>query len=267
MVIYSPSAREIILANFEANWKENRRSWAAHPMYTIRDDDTFFWAESKQHPSLNCVIYAKLTAANAHIKIQEAINHFAKVSTPFKWTISPSSSPSDLSERLQQHGFTYSGSTPGMAMTLPKEEISIDYPAGVTIKEVTNQNRFRHWKHVLYNHREGEPLHRDITYMYQVAGAFHPGKRQFVGYWNHIPVAITSLLLAHGVAGIYSVITLEDARRNGIGTAMTQFALRAAQQSGYDTAILQASKAGINIYQSIGFKIIYRFVSMGMIFT
>jgi GNAT superfamily N-acetyltransferase len=259
MVIYSPSSRETILANFEANWKENRRSWAAHPMFTIRDDDTFFWVQSSLHPSLNGVIYAKLTAANADAKIQEAINHFAKVGTPFKWTISPSSSPSDLSERLQQHGFTYSGSVPGMAMTLPKEEISIDYPPDVTIKEVTNQNRFRHWKHVLYNHREGEPLQRDITYKYQVAGAFHPGKHQFVGYWQHKPVAITSLLLSHKVAGIYSVITLPDVRRKGIGTAMTQFALREAQHAGYSIAILQASQAGINIYFRCGFHTVYEF--------
>lgn len=260
MVIYSPSARETILANFEANWKENRRSWAAHPMFTIRDDDTFFWAESKLHPSLNSVIYANLTPANADAKIQEAISHFANIGAPFKWTISPSSSPSDLSERLQQRGFTYSGSIPGMAMTLPNEELSIDYPSDVTIKEITNQNRFRHWKHVLYNHREGEPLQRDITYQYQVAGAFHPGKRQFVGYWNHRPVAITSLLLAHGVAGIYSVITLANARRKGIGTAMTQFALHEAQHGGYKIAVLQASKAGFNIYRTVGFSSIYNFI-------
>jgi len=133
------------------------------------------------------------------------------------------------------------------------------YSPGVTIKEVTNQTRFRHWKSALHNHREGEPLQRDITYKYQAAGAFHPGKHQFVGYREHKPVAITSLLLAQGVAGIYSVITLGEARRKGIGTAMTQFALREAQHAGYTTAILQASNAGINIYRRICFNVLYYF--------
>jgi GNAT superfamily N-acetyltransferase len=77
---------------------------------------------------------------------------------------------------------------------------------------------------------------------------------RYLALWQKTPVAISALYLDAGVAGIYFVATLPEARGQGIGTHVTQTALEEAQRLGYQVAILQASAMGKNVYQRLGFQ-------------
>ena len=57
-----------------------------------------------------------------------------------------------------------------------------------------------------------------------------------------------------GVAGIYNVTTLEQARGKGIGTAITLAPLNEAKNLGYQIGILQSSDMALNMYKQMGFK-------------
>ena len=72
-------------------------------------------------------------------------------------------------------------------------------------------------------------------------------------------MAIASLLLHAGVAGIYGVATLPEARRQGIGAAMTRHVLQEAFVRDYRVAVLSPTQMGLNIYQQIGFTTMCRF--------
>jgi GNAT superfamily N-acetyltransferase len=83
--------------------------------------------------------------------------------------------------------------------------------------------------------------------------------RRYLGYQNDIPVASSELVFDAGVAGIYAVTTLPEARRQGFGASMTAFPLYEAQRNGYKLGTLQASSMGHPVYVKLGFEDVYNF--------
>ncbi len=98
----------------------------------------------------------------------------------------------------------------------------------------------------------------------------------FTGYTNHAgllaenvvaflalldgePVGIAMTMVSHGVAGIYWVGNLEQARGKGIGRAVTVAATKAGFDLGADIASLQASPMGENLYLRMGFETIFSY--------
>lgn len=93
----------------------------------------------------------------------------------------------------------------------------------------------------------------------------------FAGYKNHAgllaenvvaflalldgePVGIAMTMVSHGVAGIYWVGSLEQARGKGIGRAVTAAATNAGFDLGANVASLQASPMGKPIYEAMGYE-------------
>lgn len=73
------------------------------------------------------------------------------------------------------------------------------------------------------------------------------------------PVGIAMTIVSHGVAGIYWVGTLAEARSKGIGEAVTTAAVNAGFDLGGEIASLQASPMGEPVYRRMGFETIYRY--------
>ena len=64
-------------------------------------------------------------------------------------------------------------------------------------------------------------------------------------------------IVSHGVAGIYWVGSLAEARGRGLGRAVTAAATNAGFDLGADVASLQASPMGEPVYRAMGFETIY----------
>jgi GNAT superfamily N-acetyltransferase len=67
-------------------------------------------------------------------------------------------------------------------------------------------------------------------------------------------VATASIYLGAGVAGAYFVMTVPEARRRGIGGAITLAALQDARDTGVRYGVLGSSPAGRAVYARLGFR-------------
>jgi ribosomal protein S18 acetylase RimI-like enzyme len=76
----------------------------------------------------------------------------------------------------------------------------------------------------------------------------------FVAYLDGAPASCAMTLVSHGVAGVFYVATVENARRRGLGDALTRMAARAGFALGARAAWLGASEMGADLYRRIGFS-------------
>lgn len=80
-----------------------------------------------------------------------------------------------------------------------------------------------------------------------------------LAYLDGRPVSIAMTILSHGVAGIYWVGSLEEARGRGLGRAVTAAAVNAGFDLGAELASLQASPMGESLYAAMGFETIFSY--------
>jgi GNAT superfamily N-acetyltransferase len=74
------------------------------------------------------------------------------------------------------------------------------------------------------------------------------------------PVGISVAVQTGASGGIYSVATLDKARRRGVGSAVTWAAIDAIRGWGCTAAVLQSSEMGYSVYRAMGFEEVTRYV-------
>lgn len=82
----------------------------------------------------------------------------------------------------------------------------------------------------------------------------------FVGYLDGSPVATSVAVSSARVGGVVNVLTQEEARGRGVGTALTWSAVQAGAARGHDTVALQATPLGLPVYRAMGFRTVTEYV-------
>ena len=162
----------------------------------------------------------------------------------------------DLGEYLEEHGFALDEAGPGMAVELANLKESLPAPTGFSIQLAEDDVAWQDWSRAMAAGFEA-PATADY-----VVKAWHDLLSQadpettlaYTGWLNHRPVATSLLFLAAGVAGIYAVATIPEARRKGIGALISQYPLMRARAMGYKVGVLQSSEMGLGVYRSLGFQ-------------
>lgn len=217
-----------------------------------RDDGTVRWTIGGSPIDYhNAVVAADLSAAEADRVIAESLRELKNRGVPGCWHVGPSMRPADLGRRLLGGGFTHGGSEPGMAVKLSELLRPAAVP-GFEIARVDTEDALETWAATLgRGFGEGPKEAQWVAEVYRRLGLADPW-RHYLGSLDGEPVATITVFLAAGAAGVYFVMTVPEARRRGIGAAITYAALR--QADGVEYAVLGSSAAGRSVYAGLGFR-------------
>ena len=240
-------------ANMVAFWSAYGRASGSILQATA---DVVWFYTGLQVPLFNAVMSVRLSPDRVKTTVDSVQAKIAELGAPALWWIGPQAQPEHLGSLLEQLGLQRSGEVPGMAIDLALLGDQPEMLAGFTIQKVRGMELQSLWAKI---------VSRGTGYSDTVADAVarleatltdpqYQAQQRYIGLLNGVPVATSALVLDSGVAGIYAVATLPEARRQGIGRIMTVVPLLEARQLGYKVGILQASAMGYPVYQKIGFK-------------
>ena len=213
------------------------------------------WHTPVQYPWFNGVLSSQPPSQPDEAFVEDTIQYFrAKNVRAFTWWMEPHLSRPDWEPLLSQHGFGFSDNTPGMAADLQELNESAQTVDGLEVRVVADDEALRAWAHI-FTLGYGMPSDWGPA-IYNLAVRLGLGFpiRNYLGYWKSKLVATSCLFFGAGVAGIYSVSTLPEARGKGIGTSVTLEPLRKARELGYRIGVLQSSEMGYNVYKNLGFR-------------
>jgi ribosomal protein S18 acetylase RimI-like enzyme len=239
----------------EANLAEHYAYLGHAPGAELADEGDLLWViTGVMSATQNGVVRARLghlTPAALGARIDQVLRRFRDRRVYMSWWVGPATEPPEIGAHLEAHGMP-AGRVPGMAADL----VTLNEPPaapGLAVVPVTDEAALWRWVGV-HGHDFSEADRRAHIELYAGLGLSHRLPwRHDVGRRDGKPVGASSLFLGGGAAGIYNVATVPEARRQGIGTAMTLAPLRQARAEGYRVGVLQSSAAGASVYRRLGF--------------
>jgi len=223
-----------------------------------RDDPRIHWVIGGSPLAYhNCVVRADLGPEEADAAIAASLAAMQAHGVRGSWHVGPSMRPADPGERLLAHGFAHAGDEPGMAVALSQLREDVPAPEGLAIERVRGEDGLALWARTLAatGFGEGDVEADWVTAMYARIGLGDDVPwRHYVGRLDGRPVATATLYLGAGVAGVYFISTMPDARRRGIGATLTLAGLREARALGMRVGVLGASALGHPLYRRLGFE-------------
>jgi GNAT superfamily N-acetyltransferase len=247
------SAPSLVTA-IEVNLFEFFKLFEKWPRAEVRDRPDILWTITDiPFPMFNSVFRAHLSNPDAAIKA--AIARCRRRNVPMMWWTSPSTQPAELGIALEASGFNGEEVT-GMAVNLRSLPGEVPIPPGLIIRRAVGVETVKKWCRVLCAGFEmpdfvGEAF---LDLFRSMDPDSQSTVRHYVGWLNNRLVSTSLVFLGAGVAGIYCVATISEARKRGIGSAMTLTPLHEARALGYRAGILHSSRMGVNVYHGLGFR-------------
>jgi GNAT superfamily N-acetyltransferase len=225
----------------------------------------FRWTTPIPHANYNGVVASSGPSDRASGHAASIVEFFRARGTPSViWWIDADVEPDAWAPALLPLGFARGPDLPGMAVelaALPGEPGDAD-ASGAMVRRVDGHAERRNWARTFpvgYGLRpEWAGAFFDVYASLDDRGGPARPLRSYVGYEEGVPVATSTLFLGAGVAGIYDVATIPEARGRGHGTAVTLAPLREARSLGYRIGILHASPMGHPMYERLGFRDVCR---------
>jgi hypothetical protein len=205
---------------------------------------------------MNLVVSTQWPSEAADELIESALAHFRSLNiSRLSWLAEEGVPAIEIRKHLVAHGLTFEESfATEMAADLMALPDNLPMPAGLKIMPVEDGETLLKWIHVASIGFDYPEELENIWYDFFVETVFDLPFRSYLALLNGQPVGTSQLFLSAGVAGIYNVTCVPEARCQGIGAAITLAPLRDVCAMGYRIGILQASQLGYKLYRRLGFQ-------------
>ena len=235
-----------------ANWATFYRHLATAQGVELREGKHLSWVLTGIPDAfLNAVFRTDLPADDPGEVIDEALDQFRDRRVEALDWLAPGP---EVGRLLVARGLAAAEGATAMAADLATVPGDVPRPDGLTIEAVDDRATFATWIRLMRIGfgipERAEPRLLDLF----AAVGTAPQVRAYLAFLDGRPVATSQLFVGAGVAGIYNVTCLPEARGRGIGTAITLAPLLEARRRGYEMAVLQASDLGRPVYRRLGFR-------------
>lgn len=216
-----------------------------------------FGAGGPSHPVISNAAFRRDDGVEAGEFIARAKDFFSARKRGFSiWVRGDQAVDRDLAAAASEAGFELVYEMPEMVLASPVEERPL--PAGAELRQLSAAKQADdYWKVAAASYTSiGFPPEVFSGYSNH-DGLLADNVAAFIAYLDGTPVSIAMTIVSHGVAGIYWVGSLEQARGKGLGRAVTAAATNAGFELGTEAASLQASPMGKPIYEAMGYETLF----------
>lgn len=222
------------------------------------DEEIVRFETPVRHLPYNGVVRTRLPdGAAADTAIAQVVRRHRRRDADLWWIVHPSATPADLGERLTAVGLRPVEQMNFMAMDLAAWQAPRAASGGVEFRIAEDPEDIRAYSKLTFSYWEIPPdeqaavaeLHEAI-----LPGAF-PGHR-YLATLDGRPVAKAYLSFAGppGVAAIYGMSVLPEARGHGIAVGLSAAMMTRAKQDGCTHAVLHATDMAVGVYDRVGFS-------------
>ena len=241
----------------QANWEAYHYCLAQSPNVELSIGRYLTWliTDLPDH-FMNLVVCTQLPSNGVDEIVDNALAQFRSMKIQrLSWLVREGTQTIELHNALLASGLTFRESfATEMAVDLSLLPETLSTGQGLKIIAIENEYTLKQWIHVA---SIGFRISKQFEQVWQnlfVDVICNSQYRTYLALLNGKPVGTSQLFLAGGVAGIYNVSCIPEARGHGIGSAITLAPLLKARELGYRTGILQASKQGYGVYRRLGFQ-------------
>ena len=250
------SSPAFVRTSIKENWKNYHYCLGRAPSVELSIGKYLTWLITNMPDHfMNLVVCTDVPGEGIDDLVRDALDHFRSLNIrKLSWLADEGVPATELRKSLLDQGLSFAESF-ATEMAIDVNELR-DAPeaAGLEIGLVDDEDSLRKWIHVA-SVGFGVPAEaEEIWFEFYNYAACDSPFHTYLALLNGRPVATSQLFTSAGVAGIYSVSCLPDARGQGIGAAITHRALLDARRMEYRVGILQASLIGYNVYRRLGFE-------------
>lgn len=246
-----------VKASIKENWKNYHYFLGRAPSVELSIGRYLTWLITNMPDHfMNLVICTGLPKEGIETLVKDALGHFSTLNTKkLSWLAEAGVPAQEIKKYLLANGLSFRESfATEMAIDLTSISSKQHTPEGLEIQLVDDDRSLRQWIHVA-SLGFGVPLEmEEIWFEFFNYAACRTPFQTYLGLLHGKPVATSQLCISAGVAGIYNVTCLPEARQRGIGSALVIRPLLDARQIGMKIGVLQSSSMGYNAYKRLGFQ-------------